>query len=271
MPAPEPSPSVQEGQLLGGKTAIVTGIGPGMGRSIALRFARHGASVVLGARTLDRLEAVAAEIEALGGNSLLAPCDIADPASCANLVDQAVSRFGGLDVIVQNAHHEGDWSPALAADTDEWRRIMDINFFGALNLVQHAVPAMGETGGSVVFVNSGAAVRFPVNMGAYSSSKAALAGLTRTLALELGPRRVRVNGVFLGPVAGDNLFGLGQRAAEASGMTLDEWIEVKASELPIGHLPTPDECAGSVLFLASELSAPVTGQHLSVNGGQWVS
>ena len=260
-----------EGRLLAGKIAIVTGVGPGMGRSIALLFARHGASVVLGARSLSRLKDVATEIQQLGSESLAVACDIADQASCAALVQQAVSRFGRIDVVVQNAHHEGDWKPALDADTDEWRRIMDINFFGALNLVQQAVPAMGDAGGSVVLVNSGAAVRFPVNMGAYSASKAALAGLTRTLGLELGPRHVRVNGVFLGPVAGDNLFGLGQRAAEAAGLTLEEWIEMKAAELPLGHLPTPDECAGSVLFLASELSAPVTGQHLSVNGGQWVS
>jgi NAD(P)-dependent dehydrogenase (short-subunit alcohol dehydrogenase family) len=171
---------------------------------------------------------------------------------------------------VQNAHHAGDWSTALDADPDEWRRIMDVNFFGALNLVQRAVPAM-QAGGSIVLVNSGAAVRFPVTMGAYSSSKAALAGLTRTLGVELGARRIRVNGVFLGPVAGDNLFGLGEQAAAAAGLTLPQWIEQKEAELPIGHLPTPDECAGSVLFLASDLSAPVTGQHLAVNGGQWVS
>jgi NAD(P)-dependent dehydrogenase (short-subunit alcohol dehydrogenase family) len=260
-----------EGRLLAGRVAIVTGVGPGMGRSIALRFAQHGASVVLGARNASRLEDVSAEIKELGGESLAVSCDIADPASCAALVQQAVDSFGTVDVVVQNAHHEGDWKSALDADADEWRRIMDINFFGALNLVQQAVPAMSEAGGSIVLVNSGAAVRFPVNMGAYASSKAALAGLTRTLGLELGPRHIRVNGVFLGPVAGDNLFGLGQRAAHAAGLTLDEWIQVKASELPIGHLPTPDECAGSVLFLASGLSAPVTGQHLSVNGGQWVS
>jgi NAD(P)-dependent dehydrogenase (short-subunit alcohol dehydrogenase family) len=80
-----------------------------------------------------------------------------------------------------------------------------------------------------------------------------------------------VNGIFLGPVAGENLYRLGRGAAEASGQTLEQWIDVKATEIPLGHLPTPDECAGSVLFLCSQLSAPVTGQHLAVNGGQWLS
>ncbi len=259
-----------EGRLLEGKVAIVTGVGPGMGRAIALRFARHGAAVVLGARQKDRLRQVGDELRALGAAALEVGCDITQPASCANLVEQAQQHFQRLDVVVQNAHHAGDWTAAMDADPAEWQRIMDVNFFGALHLVQQAVPAMHH-GGSIVLVNSGAAVRSPATMGAYSSSKAALAGLTRTLGVELGSRGIRVNGVFLGPVAGDNLFDSGEQAAAAAGLTLQEWIALKVAELPIGHLPTPDECAGSVLFLASELAAPVTGQHLAVNGGQWLT
>ena len=269
MSATEQVPAT-EGRLLEGKVAIVTGVGPGMGRAIALRFARHGASVVLGARRQDRLHTIGEEVRALGVEALEVACDITEPASCANIVERATRRFQRLDVVVQNAHHAGDWTAALDADPDEWRRIMEVNFFGALHLVQQAVPAM-QQGGSIVLVNSGAAVRFPATMGAYSSSKAALAGLTRTLAVELGTRRIRVNGIFLGPVAGDNLFDLGEKAAAAAGQTLQEWIEQKETELPTSHLPTPDECAGSVLFLASQLSAPVTGQHLAVNGGQWLT
>jgi NAD(P)-dependent dehydrogenase (short-subunit alcohol dehydrogenase family) len=264
--------AVDEGKLLDGKVAIVTGAGPGMGRSIALRFAAHGARVVVGARQRNRLEDLVDEIRLIGGEAHAVSCDIADPASCAAIVAEADERYGRLDVVVQNGHHEGDWSPAETADPHEWRRIMDINFFGALQLVQAAIPVMHrDGGGAVVLVNSGAAVRFPANMGAYSASKAALAALTRTLGLELGPKQIRVNGIFLGPVAGDNLFRMGQGAADAAGQTLEQWIETKATEIPLGHIPTPDECAGSVLFLSSSLSAPVTGQHLAVNGGQWLS
>lgn len=264
--------AVDEGQLLSGKVAIVTGAGPGMGRSIALRFAAHGAQVVLGARNRNRLEDLVDEIRLAGGVAHAVACDISDPLSCAGIVEQTAERFGRLDVLVQNGHHEGDWSPAASADPAEWRRIMDINFFGALQLVQAAVPVMErDGGGAIVLVNSGAAVRFPANMGAYSTSKAALAALTRTLGLELGAKQIRVNGIFLGPVAGDNLYRMGRGAAEAAGQTLEQWIETKANEIPLGHVPTPDECAGSVLFLSSSLSAPVTGQHLAVNGGQWLS
>jgi NAD(P)-dependent dehydrogenase (short-subunit alcohol dehydrogenase family) len=251
--------------------AIVTGAGPGMGRSIALRFAAHGAAVVLGGRRQPPLEEVAAEVRAIGAEALVVPCDIADPAACTSVVEQARAQFGRLDVVVQNAHHEGDWSPAAVADPHEWRRIMDINFFGALQLVQAAAPVMAGGSGAIVLVNSGAAVSFPPTMGAYSTSKAALAALTRTLAKELGPQGIRVNGVFLGPVAGDNLYRLGRSITDGSGVSLEQWLAAKEAELPIGHIPTPDECAGSVLFLSSHLAAPVTGQHLSVNGGQWVS
>jgi NAD(P)-dependent dehydrogenase (short-subunit alcohol dehydrogenase family) len=261
-----------EGRMMAGKVAVVTGVGPGMGRSIALRFARHGAAVVLGARQESRLTEVAEEIQALGGRALPVACDITDPASCQAIVQRAVGEYGRLDALVQNAHHEGDWVPAADADIDSWRRIMDVNFFGALQLVQAAVPAMETAGGgTVVLVNSGAAVSFPPSMGAYSTSKSALAGLVRTLAKELGPRQIRVNGIFLGPVAGENLFRLGQRIADEAGLTMAEWVDVKGSELPLGHIPTPDECAGSVLFMSCDLSAPVTGQHLAVNGGQWPS
>jgi NAD(P)-dependent dehydrogenase (short-subunit alcohol dehydrogenase family) len=265
-----------EGRLLAGQVAVITGIGPGMGRSIALRFARHGAQVVLGARRVERLQAVADEVRALGVEPLVVPCDIADAAACGRLVDAARDRFGRIDVLVQNGHHEGDWSLGLDADPDEWRRIMDINLFGALHLVQRVAPIMSPgpgqgDGGSIVLVNSGAALRTPPTMGAYSTSKAALSALTRTLALELGPRRIRVNGIYLGPVAGESLFEMGKGAAAAAGISMDQWVETKAREVPLGHIPTPDECAGSVLFFASALSAPVTGQHLSVNGGQWTT
>jgi NAD(P)-dependent dehydrogenase (short-subunit alcohol dehydrogenase family) len=264
-----------EGGLLTGKVAVITGIGPGMGRSVALRFARHGARVVLGARRADRLQDVADEVRALGGSALAVACDIADPAACGRLAEAAAEHYGRVDVLVQNAHHEGDWTLALDADPDEWRRIMDINLFGALNMVQRVVPLMSSDpesdGGSIVMVNSGGALRCPPTMGAYATSKAALAALTKTLAVELAPRRIRVNGIYLGPVAGENLFRLGQGAAAAAGISLQDWSDAKASELPLGHIPTPEECAGSVLFLASELSAPVTGQHLSVNGGQWLT
>jgi NAD(P)-dependent dehydrogenase (short-subunit alcohol dehydrogenase family) len=243
-----------------------------MGRSIALGLARGGVDVVLAARRQDRLEAVAAEIRALGREPLVVPTDITSPEACQRLVAIAAERFGGVDILVQNGHHEGDWQPVTDADPDVWRGIFDVNLFGALHLVQAAVPVMRERGGgAIILVNSGAAVRTPPSMGAYSTSKAALAALTRTLAVEVGRWQIRVNGVYLGPVLGENLVRTGASAASAAGSTVEDWLKEKATEMPLGFVPTPDQCAGAVLFLASELAAAVTGQHLSVNGGQWLS
>jgi NAD(P)-dependent dehydrogenase (short-subunit alcohol dehydrogenase family) len=254
------------------KVAVVAGAGPGMGRSIALGLARGGVDVVLAARRAERLEAVAADVRALGREPLVVPTDITDRAACQRLIAAAGERFGGIDVLVQNGHHEGDWQPVADANPDVWRGVFDVNLFGALHLIQAVVPVMRERGGgSIILVNSGAAVRTPASMGAYSTSKAALAALTRTLAVEVGRWQIRVNGVFLGPVLGENLARLGAGAAAAAGSTVEEWLKAKATEMPLGFVPTPDQCAGAVLFLASELAAAVTGQHLAVNGGQWLS
>jgi NAD(P)-dependent dehydrogenase (short-subunit alcohol dehydrogenase family) len=259
------------GRMLEGKIAIVTGIGPGMGRSIALTFADHGADVVLAARNKDRLESVAEEVRALGREALVLPTDITDFDQCDRLVDATVERFGGVDVFVQNGHHAGDWKAVADADMGDWRHIMDVNFFGAFKLSQRVIPLMAERGGGrIVLVNSGAALRNPPTMGAYSSSKAALSSLARTLSTEVGPLGIMVNSLTLGPVAGENMatFIADDDADDAERVRL---MEEKGHALPLGHLPTPDECAGAVLFLASPLAAAITGQNLVVNGGQWVT
>jgi NAD(P)-dependent dehydrogenase (short-subunit alcohol dehydrogenase family) len=257
------------GPMLEDKVAIVTGIGPGMGRSIALALAREGADVVLAARRQERCDAVAEEVRDLGRIALVMPTDIADAGQCDELVDATVERFGGLDVFVQNGHHPGDWSPAVDADLDSWHEIMEINFFGALKLVQRVVPVMAARGGGrVILVNSGAMISNPATMGAYSASKAALGSLVRTLSNEVATTGVLVNGVTLGPVQGENYsrFVPGETDEEK-----DAVVDERGRALPLGHIPTPDECAGAVLFFASDLAAPITGQHLAVNGGQWVS
>jgi NAD(P)-dependent dehydrogenase (short-subunit alcohol dehydrogenase family) len=240
-----------------------------MGRAIALGFARHGVDVVLAARRRERLDALAEEVRELGREAVTVVADLADAADCQAVVRAGLDRFGRIDHLVQNGHHPGDWQRVVDADPASWKHIFDVNFFGAMHLIQSAAPVMTE-GSSIVLVNSGAALRNPPTMGAYAASKAALASLVRTAALELGPT-TRVNGVFLGPVTGESLDQGAEASAAAHGITPEEFFRQRAEELPIRQIPTPEQCAGSVLFFASELAAPVTGQHLSVNGGQWVT
>ncbi len=254
------------------RVVVATGIGPGMGRSIALGFARYGVRVAIAARRPERLEPIAAEIRALGGDPLVYPLDITDRGGCQELIERTVERFGRIDYLVQNGHDEGDWSLAADADIQRWRRVFDVNFFGALGLAQAVVPVMRKAGGgSMVFVNSGAAIRVPPGMGAYAASKAALASLTRSMALELGPSNIRVNGVFLGALQGETLTAAAHKASVAVGISAEEWLERKPKEFALGSIPTPDQCAGTVLYLCSELARPVTGHHVAVNGGQWIA
>ena len=252
-----------------GSVAVVTGAGPGMGRAIALGFARGGVDVVIASRRRERLEPISEEVRALGREAVVVPADLSKPDDCRAVVDAAIERFGRLDHLVQNGHHAGDWARVADADPASWQEVFDVNFFGSLHLIQAAVPVMSE-GSSIVLVNSGAALRNPPTMGAYSASKAAMASLVRTSALELGPK-IRVNGIFLGPVTGESLDNGAAATAAATGITEEEFLRQRAQDLPIRQIPTPEQCAGSVLFFCSHLAEPVTGQHLSVNGGQWVT
>jgi NAD(P)-dependent dehydrogenase (short-subunit alcohol dehydrogenase family) len=256
--------------LLEGKVAIVAGIGPGLGREVALLFARNGADLVLGARKRDESEAVAAEIKDLGRRAEVVTLDITDDASCVAAVATAKDTFGGVDILVNNAFTDGDHTSFETADLDRWRQTMEINLFGTLQMTRAAVPAMKDQGGGrVVMVNSMSAWRMQPNMGAYTVSKAALESATKMLALELGPHRIRVNGVHPGYIWGPSLKMYFQYLAKQRGVTPDEVYDEIAGETCLGYLAPPEEIAGSVLFMASDLSAPVTGQSLGVNAGHW--
>jgi NAD(P)-dependent dehydrogenase (short-subunit alcohol dehydrogenase family) len=257
--------------LVEGKVAVITGIGPGMGREIALLFARNGARLAIGARSAARLAEVAAELEALGSPVLFQPTDLTRRDSCRALVQAALERFGRVDVLIQNGHDPGDGKLVEDADPEVWRRNLDCNFFGALHLVQACIPSMKkQREGRIILVNSGGAFQPPPGLASYSAGKAAMASLVRSLAIELGPHGIRANGVHLGMVEGENVDGWIRDQAAAQGKTPEQMRQEFATQrYPIQHIPTPEECAGAVLFLASDLSRAVTGQALMVNGGEY--
>ncbi len=257
--------------LLDGKVAIVSGIGPGMGRDISLLFAEHGADLVLGARTVASCEAVAEEVRALGRRAKAVQLDITDESSCEAAVAKAIESFGGVDILVNNAFQDGNHKTFERSTLEEWKATMEVNLWGTLQMTRAAVPAMIERGGGrVVMINSMSAHRIQPTFGAYATSKGALETATKALAIELGVHGIRVNSVFPGYIWGDKVEWYFGHLAQKEGITPEEYYRRVADETALKYLPHSSEIAGSVLFFASDLSKPVTGQGLGVNAGQWM-
>ena len=264
---PEPF-ELPGGNLLQGRRALVSGIGPGMGRDIALLFARHGADIALGGRTQSKLESVRSEVEKLGRKCVSIELDITEPESCKRAISEVGSELGGLEILVNNAFDAGDFHRFEDADLGGWKRTFETNFFGTLGLTQAALGLLKAGGNSrIVMINTMSAVRIEEKFGVYSASKAALATATKTLAKELGRYGIRVNGVHPGYIWGDINEAYFRWMAEQKGITPDEQYESMANQTCLGYLPHSSEIAGSVLFFASDLSHPVTGQALGVNAG----
>lgn len=257
--------------LLEGKVAIVSGVGPGMGRDISLLFAEHGAALVLGARTVASCEAVAEEVRALGRRAEVVRLDITDPDSCRAAAAAATAAFGGIDILVNNAFHDGNHKTFERSTLDEWKATMDVNLWGTLQMTEAVIPAMTERGGGrIVMINSMSTHRIEAKYGAYATSKGALETATKALAVELGVHGIRVNSVFPGYIWGDKVEWYFEHLAGKEGITPEEYYDRIADETALKYLPHSSEIAGSVLFFASDLSKPVTGQGLGVNAGHWI-
>ena len=256
--------------LLEGKVALVSGAGPGLGRDIALACGREGATVAVGARNEERLAKLAVEIEAAGATALPLRLDITDDDSCREAVAAVVERAGRLDVLVNNAFADGDHKRFLDADLADWRATMDTNLFGTLQLTRAAAGPMIDQGdGRVVMINSMSSVRMRVAMGGYTASKAALAAVTKILAAELGPHGIRVNAIHPGYIWGDSVEWYFEYLAKKAGITPEEQYRSVADETALGYLPPSAEIAEAVVFFASDMARPITGQALGVNAGHW--
>lgn len=254
--------------LLENKVAIVSGIGPGMGRDISLAFAREGANVAIAARSQEKLDELGAEIEALGRRVVGVRTDIADPDACRALVDATTGEFGRIDIVVNNAFKGGIEPTVAEASMDEWRAIFDVNVFGSIQLTQAVVPTMRAQGsGSIIFINSMSMRVIEPKFGGYAASKAALMSATQTLARELGSDGIRVNSVVPGYIWGKALEGYFQLLAQQQGTTPEAVYDGVASKTALHHIPTSAEISDAVVFFASDLSRVVTGQALDVNGG----
>jgi NAD(P)-dependent dehydrogenase (short-subunit alcohol dehydrogenase family) len=255
--------------LLQDKVVVVAGVGPGLGRGIALQSARAGADVVLAARTASRLDEVAKEVTDLGRRAVAIPTDITDDGATARLAQAALDAFGRVDAVVYNALAMPPITDLTEVDLDALRAALDANVVAALQLTRLFIPALATTRGSVVMINSMVVRYSQRTMGPYKLAKAALLALAQSLATELGPRGIRVNSVAPGHIWADSLKWYFGYLAKKRGVDAQQIYDETAAAIDLGRLPEPDEIADAVVFLASEMARAITGQCLDVNCGEY--
>jgi NAD(P)-dependent dehydrogenase (short-subunit alcohol dehydrogenase family) len=256
--------------LLDDKVAIVTGVGAGLGKAAALALAREGATVALVARTESRLEEVAAEIASNGGRSLVVPASVASPDDCVRVAATVTEELGGIDVVVNSAFRGDRSEPFESADLPLWRKVFEVNLWGPLQLVQACVPALeAGGGGSVVNIASMSARMVRPNDGGYSTSKGALLAATKSMAIDLAPRKIRVNAVVPGWIWGPNVQTYVDWQVSARGVAPDDVIAEITAGIPLGEIPPQEDIAEAIVFFASGMSRMITGQALDVNGGEF--
>ena len=242
-------------QRFEGRTVIVTGSSSGIGEGVARRFAAEGANVVINSRSRDDLEKVARDLD--GKRTLIVEGSVDEPAFAREIVARTIERFGGLDTLVNNAGVASSGPITDVADEDI-DRVLGINVKGVIYLCRAAVPELEKTKGSIVNTSSVSGIGGDWAMSLYNASKGAVTNLTRSLALELGARGIRVNAVLPSLTR-----------SEMSESAFDNALLMEAFERrsALGRVAEPDDIAGPVLFLASEDARFVTGANLPVDGG----
>lgn len=241
------------------RTAFVSGASQGIGRACALTLAEAGARVVVAARSLDKLQAVAEEIRAGGGEANAVALDLASPESIAQAFKQAEEIAGPVEILVNNGGITRD-GLAMRMPLENWRQVLDVNLTGAFLSIQAVLRGMVKARwGRIVNISSVVGLSGNPGQANYVSSKAGLIGLTKSLAQELGSRNVTVNAVAPGFIE--------TAMTEALGGAARERILEK---IPLGRLGGPRDVAAAVRFLASDEAAYVTGQVLGVNGGMYM-
>lgn len=242
------------------KVIIVTGASSGIGAAAAGLFASQGARLVIGARRKAKLNAVAVDIARAGGRAVAVDGDVREEAFAAQLVETALSEFGGLDGAFNNAGTTGKLGPVPQMDEANWRSVLAVNLDSAFLAAKHQIPALRKPGGSIVFTSSfvGHTIGLP-GMGAYAAAKAGIIGLTQVLAAEHGPEGVRVNALLPGGTM-----------TEMAGDDADFHAFVRGLHA-LKRMATPEEIAGAAMFLLSDQSSFVTGTAMLADGGNSIN
>ena len=248
---------------------MITGGGKGIGKSIALAFAREGADVSVAARTKTELRVVSEEIKAMGRKGFAVVTDLAHPDQVENMVNKTRDALGRIDILVNNSGIEGPIMPVKDMDLEAWNHTVAVNLTGAMLAVKHVLNSgMAERkNGTIVNVSSlmgrkGAATRSP-----YNSTKFGMIGLTQSLAFELGPLGIRVNCIAPGAVEGDRIDRVLNAMGKGLGLSYDQVVAMVNSRVALGRMVKPEEIASLALFLASDMSSGMTGQTINCCGG----
>jgi 3-hydroxybutyrate dehydrogenase len=251
--------------------AFITGAGRGIGRAIAVRFARAGARVVVAARTSAEIDAVAAELRQSGATALAVTCDVTSAVSVTDAVATAQQQFGPIDILVNNAGI-APTAPLHRLDEALWQRTLDVNLTGTYRCMRAVLPSMVERGyGRVINIASIASRIGGAYLAAYSASKHGVLGLTRSVALEVAGRGVTVNAICPGFVATDMTDAGIANITARTGRSPDEARQILESQSPQHRLIEPEEVAAIAEFLAADEAHGINGQGINVDGGQVMS
>ena len=255
--------------MLENKVVVISGVGPALGTTLARRCAEAGADLVLAARTAERLTEVADQVSALGRRALAVSTDITDDEQVANLVTRSLEEYGKVDVLINNAFRVPSMKPLADTTFAHIRDAIELTVLGALRISQGFTPALAESKGSVVNVNSMVIRHSQPKYGAYKMVKAALLAMSHSLSTELGAQGIRVNTVAPGYIWGGTLQSYFTHQAGKFGTTVEEIYNAAAAGSDLKRLPTEDEVASAILFLASDLASGITGATLDVNCGEY--
>ncbi len=248
------------------KVAFVTGASRGIGEAISRRFGAEGARVALAARNLRDCERIAAEIRHSGADAVAIECDVTLGLSISNAIAEVTARWGRIDILVNNAGLGGP-TPLDDPDDSRWNSIIATNVTAVFRVTREAAPFLPQ-GGRIINLSS-VVGRFGVaGLSAYSASKHAVIGLTRTLALELAPRQITVNALCPGWVESEMAREGFRQIGRMRGKSVEEGRDTAARMAPLGRVLDPAEVAGMAAYLASDDAKSVTGQAIVIDGGQ---
>ena len=250
------------------RVAIITGGGQGIGRVLASVMAEEGARICIASRSLNKLEETASEIRKHGADVLVSRTDIASETEVEAMVRRTVEHFGCLDILVNNAGAEGPTAPIHEIRSEDWRAVVDVNLNGLFYCTKHALKVMiPRKSGNILNIGSIAGVyAYPLRT-PYNATKWAIAGVTQTIAAEVGQHGIRCNCLSPGPTEGERSFNVIRKRAESSGKSFDELKKWYEDQIPIKRFVTPIEVARAAVFLLSDDSSGISAQHFCVSGG----